>query len=268
MSVAKDPGICNTYFALATDEDRADQVWLGRNAGYELEMHLAWPKDPELEAKRAKARPALKKAIDSGLPCYGWCHFMYHTFCGYDDAGQFYIAPNEAGGEPRGPVAWEAMGGLELYVVRPGTPAEDRTAVKEALEFALAYAGRTGEDPHGLEAFDNWIAATEAKSIGAMWRHAPAWSAMRALAVKFLAEAKGRLGGEAAALFDEAGEHYQVVADNLRPLGERFTEANAAQTEKDVQDDAIRGEIAGGMRAARAAEEKGLRTLAKIVEAL
>ena len=112
------------------------------------------------------------------------------------------------------------------------------------------------------------IAGVETKNIGAMWRHAPAWSAMRDLAVEFLAEAKERLGGEAAELFDQARERYQVVADNLRPLAERFTEANEQQNDRDIQDDAIRAEIVAHMRTARAAEEEGLKALERIVEAL
>ena len=145
MSISEGVDICDTYFAYASDEARAEQTRLGRNAGYELEMHLAWPNDPALEAKRAKARPALKQAIDSGMPCYGWCHFSYWTFCGYDDSGDFYIAPSEAGGKPRGPYPWKDMGGLELYIVRPGQPTDDRTAVREGLESGLAYAH--GRDP-------------------------------------------------------------------------------------------------------------------------
>ena len=270
MSVGEGAGICDTYFALASDEDRAGQIRLGRNVGYELDMQLAWPDDPELEERRAEALVVLHKAIDAGLPCYGWCHFMYHTFCAYDDSGQFYTAPYEVGGEPRGPVPWEAMGGLEIYVVRPGQPADDRTTVKEGVEFALEYARRgTGDgDAHGLRGFDNWIGAMEAQQIGAMFRHAPAWSVTRDLAVEFLAEAKERLGGEAGDLFNEAREHYQVVADNLRPLAERFTEENAAQNEKDIQDDAIRDEIVARMMTARAAEAEGLKALERIAEAL
>ena len=67
---------------------------------------------------------------------------------------------------------------------------------------------------------------------------------MRALAVEFLAEAKQRLGRQAAPLLAEARKHYQVVADRLCPLGERFTEANAKQNEEDIQDDRLRGEPA------------------------
>lgn len=270
MSVGEGAGICDTYFALASDEDRAGQIRLGRNVGYELDMQLAWPDDQELDEKRAKALVVLHKAIDAGLPCFGWCHFMYHTFCAYDDSGQFYTGPYEVGGEPRGPVPWEAMGGLEIYVLEPGQPADDRTTVKEGIEFALDYARRnTGEgDAHGLQGFDNWIAAMEAQQIGAMFRHAPAWFVMRDLAVEFLAEARERLSGEAGDLFDGARQHYQVVADNLRPLAERFTEENTAQNEKDIQDDAIRAEIVAHLRAARAAEAEGLAALERIVEAL
>lgn len=266
-------GICDVYYALDPAPDREAQVRLGRNVGYELAYNLAGPEDPELADTRAKAVSEVRHAIDSGLPCYGWYGRDYHTICGYDEAGEFYFAPGETwgGGEPWVAAGWEDMGTvMEFYLVRPGQPADDRTTVREGIEYAIEYAHRdtTGGDSHGLQAFDNWIETMEAKETGVMQRHAPAWSGLRDLAVDFLAEAKQRLGGDAADLFDEAREPYQVVAENLRPLRERFTIPRMAENKEAIEDDAIRAEIVAHLEAARAAEAEGLKALERIAEAL
>ena len=251
---------------------------LGKNIGYEVDGVFGTRTAGNLAEKQEQAWEHVRAAIDQGLPCYGWELEIpeYYVVYGYDDIGYYFSGPGLDGGG--GPRPWQELGDteigvLEMYSVRPGPAADDVQTVKEALAFALEHA--TGPEKwifpdyrSGPAGYDTWIAALEggqAHSHGAAY-NAAVWSECRGYAVLFLQEAKERLGGPAAGLFEEAVEHYQVVSDNLKRVEELFPFHGLEPGH--VEDPArIRGG-AEALRVARAAEAAGLETLRKIVGAL
>lgn len=250
---------------------------LGKNVGYEARGLSAERGDADFDAKRKLSWEKTKLAIDDGLPTYGWELAIpeYYVVCGYDDVGYYYSGPLTEG--VAGPKPWEELGAsdigmLEMYTLTPGEAAPERTTVKEALAFALAFA----ESPAawvspkykaGLAAFDKWAAALEAgkaHGLGAAY-NAAVWHECRQFAVEFLKEAKERLGGRRLA-FDEALGHYGGVAENLKKVAELFP--FVGREEGHVKDRERCAEAAWALRAARQAEAAGLAALAKIRDGL
>ncbi|UCH77570.1 MAG: hypothetical protein JSU81_07470 [Candidatus Coatesbacteria bacterium] len=245
----------------------------GKNVGYESRGLCGSRNDSDFEAKRKLIWEETKLALDNGLPTYGWELDVpeYYVICGYDDVGYYYSGPGADDGA--GPKPWQELGDtdigmLEMYSLMASKAADDRTTVREALAFALAFAEGPAEwvfpkYKAGLAAFDNWIAALEggtADSLGAAY-NAQVWHECREFAVKFLEEAKERLG-EPAAVFDKAIATYGVVAEGLKKVAELFPffereEGHVKEADRCAQ-------AAAALRAARAAEEKGLAALAKI----
>ena len=255
-------GVCPScvWNTVANDYRDGTMTRLGRNLGYELEYRHANGGDEGL-GERREAWDAIQRAVDSGHPCY-----MYHNFC-YQmidgcDADGVYFAPGcpNAG---QGPVSVVDRGEFDMGIVAPATSKADNAAVvKDGLAFALAHPqDRPAE--RGLSAYDRWIETIESGESGGTWRSIRAWHTCRSLGVEFLAEAKQRLGGVAADLFDEAAAHYQVVAQSLEPIA-----ARCAAGDLDLADQAIQGETVEQLRSARDAEAKGIAALEKIVAAL
>jgi rubredoxin len=246
---------------------------LGENVGYASAGLCASRKDADFDEKRRLFWDNLKLAVDNGMPSYGWELDVpeYYVICGYDDVGYYYSGPPREG--VAGPKPWEELGDteigmLEMYSLMPGDAADDRTTVREALAFALAFA----ESPEewvfpkykaGPAAFDVWAKALEggtADSLGAAY-NAQVWHECREFAVKFLEEAKERLGGPADA-FDEAIKNYRVVAAELKKVAELFPFLERG--EGHVKDKDRCAKAAATLRAAREAEEAGLAALAAI----
>ena len=95
------------------------------------------------------------------------------------------------------------------------------------------------------------------------------WLELRRLAVQFLEEAKSRIGtADTAALFDDAHSHYQDVSQNLQPVAHRFRLETIGEHQRQLGDKAIRDEVVGQLKAAKAAETTALKALAKIVAIL
>ncbi|HUV86994.1 MAG TPA: hypothetical protein VMX79_07760 [bacterium] len=250
---------------------------LGKNVGYESRGLSATRKDADFERKRKLVWENTKLALDNDLPTYGWELDVpeYYVIYGYDDVGYHYSGPGADDGA--GPKPWRDLGEsdigvLEMYSLVEGEAADDRTTVKEALAFALAFAQSPAEWVYakykaGLGGFDNWVKAVEeniAHGHG-MAYNAAVWHECRHFAVEFLKEAKERLGGPAAE-FDEAIAHYEVVAGNLKKVVELFP-FHGLKSEH-IQDEGRRAEAAEALRAARAAEEAGLAALVKIRDGL
>ena len=250
---------------------------LGENVGYVAAGLCASRHDADFDEKRRVFWDNAKLAVDNGMPTYGWELEIpeYYVICGYDDVGYYYSGPLCEG--VAGPKPWEELGDtdigmLEMYSLTRGEAADDRTTVREALTFALAFA----ESPPkwvlpkykaGPAGFDNWIKALEsgpADSFGAAY-NAQVWHECREFAVKFLEEAKERLG-EPAASFDEAIKHYRSVAAELKKAAELFP--FSVDNEGPVKDKGRCAEAAAALRAARKEEEAGLAALAKIRDAL
>jgi hypothetical protein len=246
---------------------------LGKNVGYSSRGLFATRKDADFDEKRRSIWDNTKLALDNDLPTYGWELDIpeYYVVYGYDDVGYYYSGPLCDDGA--GPKPWQELGDtdigvLEVYSILKGEAADDRTTVKEALAFALAFAESPAEWVYakykaGLAGFDKWIKALEggtAHSHGAAY-NAQVWHECRGLAVDFLKEARERLG-EVAGPFDEAIGHYEVVAENLKKVAELFPFVE--RKEEHVKDKERCAEAAEALRAAREAEEGGLKALAKV----
>jgi hypothetical protein len=253
---------------------------LGRNLGYTIDGVFA-AKDHEgfAEAQR-KAWEHVKQSIYEGRPCYGWELEIpeFYVVFGYDDVGYYYSGPGCD--EGKGPKPWQELGDtgigvLELYSVGSGQAADDATAVREALSFALEHAQNPKESisedyASGVKGYDNWIGALEqgaASDMGTRY-NTGVWLECRQFAVSFLEEAGERLAGRADALFDAALVHYREVAARLGQVAE-FYPWEWESSDEDVLpvDDKSRAAVES-LQAARAAEAKGLQVLEKIVQAL
>jgi hypothetical protein len=258
---------------------------LGANLGYVVDCTFGSKSEPDFVEKQRLAWEHVKRAIDQGVPCYGWelDKPEFYVVQGYADgeadgrraAGYFYSGPGCD--EGKGPKPWQELGDteigiIEMYSVASGEPADDTTAVREALSFALEHA----ENPDkwilpdyssGLAGYDNWINAVEggtADGFG-MAYNAGVWNECRVFAVAFLKEARGRLGRPAAP-FDVAIEHYSVAAQNLQTVVDTFPFHGM---EPGHIEDSQRLQVAAAcLRAAREAEGNGLVALESIVNVL
>jgi len=257
---------------------------LGENIGYRIEGAMAWSTDSNFADVQSQAWDMVRKAIDEGYPCYGWELNIpeYYVITGYDDVGYYYSGPIMAGYKM--PLPWEELGKLEVqmievYVVKPGEPADDRTTVAEALEFALEIA----ESPEkwifegysaGPEAFDLWIAALQDDTLfnnpecsHGFKYNTMVWLECRHEAVWFLTEAKERLAdAELDPLFDEAISHYWQVTRSLQRVAELFPWHTGKPSF--YKDRERIGKAIAALEIARDAEALGLEALAKIVEAM
>jgi len=277
---------------------------LGKNIGYEIDGVFGMKSADDFAEKQKLAWEHAKSAIDQGLPCYGWELDIpeYYVVYGYDDAtGYYFSGPGCDKG--KGPKPWQELGDteigvIEMYSVKPAQAADDIRTVKEALAFALEHAASsakwifpgykarlagyanwifeafsawfrcTGGYKAGLAGYDNWIRALEggtADGFG-MAYNAAVWCECRGYAVLFLQEATERLGGQAAALFDEAIERYQVVHENLEMVADTFP-FHGMEPEH-IEDKARIRTALEALRTARHAEAGGLEMLRKIVDAL
>ena len=245
----------------------ANKEW---DRGFAEKQQLAWEKT--------------KEAIDAGSPCYGW-EFGVAEFCvvyGYDDKGYYFSGLGADSG--KGPKPWQELGDtgiriLAVYTVKRGKAADDRKTVKDALEFALKYdkvprstAGPFSTGPRfkrGLAAYDTWLQALQsgkAMGVGVAY-NAVVWNECRRFGVAFLQEARDRLDADMADLFDEAIRHYEVVSQNMKELCETFRFDGVPYDER-VKDEARCRTAIEALKAARDAEQAGLRALEKIVAEL
>ena len=100
-----------------------------------------------------------------------------------------------------------------------------------------------------------------------MTYNAAVWCECRHFAVEFLKEAKERLNDfKLDPLFDEAISHYDVVARQLNQVKELFP--FMTRKPEHIQDEARRNKAIEALKTASAAEEKGLESLQKIVDAM
>ena len=255
------PGVClgDVESSLQYAYDNGEMTRLGKNLGYELGHSAGSTPDQMKEVWRD-----LRRAIDSGHPCY-----TYHNFCnqmigGYDDNG-FYFAEDSFphANQGQGPFSIIGKDRFGFRSVSPGrSKAKDAVTVKDALVFALQHLEVDAQN-HGLAAYANWIESIRTREKTGTWRSIRAWHTCRSLGVDFLTEAKERIGGDSRELFDAAREHYEVVSASLGPIAKRSA---AAKTDKVEPID--RELTLTQLKAARDAEAKGIEALRKIVSAL
>jgi hypothetical protein len=265
---------------------RADKCnGLAGNLGLTVEDHLAFKGGEDFAAKQEEIWQIARSAIDAKTPCFGWELGVpeWYIICGYDKDGNYLY--RDFGGAvaetPYTKLGASEIGVASLQVVKKGKATDDRTAVREALVFALNHgAGKDSQELYhtGLSGYDTWIKAlqdkkvVETKDAGfGLAYNAQCWAECRQYAVKFLVEAKKRIGDDDLnPLFDEAIKHYKVVSENLDVVAKTFPfnfQDQATMTEQ-IKDAQRREKAVEALKAAREAEEAGLKTLAKIAVAL
>lgn len=252
---------------------------LGKNIGYTAESVFAHKSESSFAEAQKTAWETVKQAIDAGLPCFGWELDIPESYViyGYDDTGYYYSGPQCDSG--KGPKPWRELGDtgigvVSVSVVKRSKAADDRTTVKEALQFALEHS----KNPEkwifpkykaGLAGYDLWIKALETEKADGfgMAYNAAVWNECRQYAVQFLKEAKERIGDESLnPLFDEAIGHYEVVARNLKKVADAFP-FHGMEPEH-IKDEARRRTAIEALTAARDAEESGLKALEKLAAEL
>ena len=269
------PGLCPSG---PTDWDTRQFLSLGRNIGYLVECVDEYcPKqNRDLRDAQERAWEHIRRAIDQGLPCYGWELDIpeYFVVYGYDETGYYISGPGCD--EGKGPVPLQYLGRSEIGVVlvsslRPTAPADDRKTVREALTYALElghnrrkWTDRTG----GLKGYDTWIRAMETGIAGrfGLGYNAAVWAESRRFAVQFLKEAQERLDNVLKPLFTAALGHYKTVAQNLKAVSDKYP-FKECEDERTPLDEYSR-EAVEALKRARDAEVAGLNVLAELINRL
>lgn len=174
------------------------------------------------------------------------------------------------------------IGVHSLMVVRPREAADDRTAVRDALVFALEVAagghGHGDEYSTGIAGYDAWIRALgdddlfvrdETAGFGLAYNTA-CWAECRRMAAPFLREGQSRLGDSALdAHFDQASESYGTVAQEMARVAGLFPfkAGDEPAMAEQARDAARRAQAVEALRTARKAEAEGLRALSAIAVA-
>jgi len=118
----------------------------------------------------------------------------------------------------------------------------------------------------GLAGFDKWIETVqkgEAMGVG-MAYNAAVWAECRAQGLQFLREARQRLDGSMSPLLEEAIRSYSPVIESLSKLVDLFP----FPPDGEIEDRERIKKALEHLKRAREAEEKGLKSLEKIVAAL
>jgi hypothetical protein len=244
--------------------------------GCNPDLVFAVRSDSAFEEKQKEAFEFVRRSIDEGVPCYGWELEIpeYYVIDGYDEVGYYFSGCGLK--ESKGPKPYRELGATEIGClqvdsVRSCTPADAAETVKAAFRGALRHAEGPEEwvfprYAQGVKGFESWAAAVESGKASDMGHryNAEVWAECRAQACAFLEVAKERLAGRADALFDEAREHYGIVADRLRSVREIHPFAERGSEKERLESP----ESAELVRQAAAAEAKGLQTLGRLAAAL
>ncbi|MHC4342687.1 MAG: hypothetical protein ACYSX0_21040 [Planctomycetota bacterium] len=249
---------------------------LAPNIGCSPDLVFAVRSDPAFEEKQKEAFEFVHESIDEGIPCYGWELEIpeYYVISGYDDVGYYFHGCGLAeskGPKPYGELGATEIGCLQVDSVRRSAPADAAETVKAACLAARKHAEGPEEwvfprYAQGVKGFESWadsLQSGKASDMGHRY-NAEVWAECRAQACAFLEEAKERLAGRADALFDEAREHYGIVADRLRSVRELHPFAERGSGQERIESP----ESAEFVRQAAAAEANGLETLGRIAAAL
>ncbi|WP_199616143.1 LamG domain-containing protein [Paenibacillus alkalitolerans] len=290
---------------------------LAEHAGARIGGISRYVTGDDLREAHREAFSAARSAINNGWPCYGLgvtegseTAVVY----GYDSEGYYAHGWHGRGG---GVIPWDRLGvamcpcdgctdwrrknGLDgpvreglvdLHWVEPAEPADDFTAVREGLRFALEISApgdrRIAPGFHtGLAAYDAWIRAFENGTAFAFYigYNVSLFYECRKHAAAFLHEAKERLctatnaadttGGRQPAgnldnrllaeAFDEAIAPYEEVASASKELDALFP---WRQPDDYVRDAEKRAKAIALLRKARMAEVRGLSALQALVERL
>ncbi|WP_274652776.1 hypothetical protein [Paenibacillus humicola] len=92
-------------------------------------------------------------------------------------------------------------GEVRLYWAKPAAPADDRTIIRDTLQFAVAFADPEGPWAQpglytGIQAYDHFIRALEKGTVDGWYLglYANGWQECRKLALEFLREGKRKIG--------------------------------------------------------------------------
>lgn len=255
---------------------------LGSSVGFRTLVVFGFRGNGDLQAAQERAWEAARRAIDDGIPCYGWELDVpeFYVINGYDETGYYYqgcTVPDGAGPKPWGELGDTHIGCVELVVVHPQEPRDDVTVVTNGLTFAVSVAegGSEWVLPNyrmGAGAYDMWIAGLERGNVSGMGLayNASVWASCRSHAVAFLKEARERLEGKADAAFEDAIAAYEEVVGGLAPVAELFPFVGADDAARDANArDAERLRTAvEHVTRARDAEARGVKSLAAILSHL
>lgn len=247
---------------------------LGENLGYVVNGVFSIKTNRDFKEKQRLAFEITKKAIDEGLPCYGWELDVpeFYIVYGYDNKGYYFTGPDCDSGKTY--KNWEELGDseigvLEMYNVRIGKASDDKKTIKDAFEFVLEHS-KSPEKwifpkyKSGISGYDSWIKALENGNVHrwGMGYNTVLWNECRKYAVEFLKEAEKRVNLKDKFLFSEAIENYEKVSDSLKKLHKTFS-----FPPKDELKDKAKVEIGIKLlKDAKKYEEKGLENLEKIIK--
>ncbi len=251
---------------------------LVQNVGCKVRTLSAFKGEKNFAEKQKNIWELVKKAIDEGLPCYGWEMDIpeYYIINGYDDAGYLYSGCTQKhGNKPWNELGNSQIGVLQVHIVFPAEPADDKQTVKQSLQFALEHSKEPAKYllnnlyNCGLDGYDLWIKALnrERVSRGGMAFNTQVWAECRQNAFAFMKEVKERINSDSKTLFDEAIQHLNVVAKEFSWLAESF-EFNPNDFENLITDKKQLAEAAESLQKASEAEAKALKEFEHIVRIL
>jgi CubicO group peptidase (beta-lactamase class C family) len=273
----------------AKAEAKSMAVWNWRgasdlcpNLGFSVESIWSHKSSKEFSATQRLVWDRVRKTIDSGYACYGF-HLdnpIRSLVIGYDQIGYYYKGWEAERG--KGPVYWYDLGKtdiglLGMHFVRPvSSKVPYREMVKKAFQFVIEFSANSpkwvpGDCKAGPEGYERWITLLESgkeDSYGASY-NAAELAEGRGFALKFLEEAKTRIGPEFVSLLDEAIEYYRRVAAEAASLARVFPHTvSASQREANLKNPDRRRAAIRHLRAAKEAEVEGLKALTSVVERL
>ncbi|MEO2005520.1 MAG: hypothetical protein ABGY41_15650 [Candidatus Poribacteria bacterium] len=204
-------GVTGQAFAVA-DASRASDIAPSAGAitalvakvGGRVEVILSSLMSAPSTDDRAATLTAIQAAMSAGHACYGrdvafgGCHCI--VAC---DAGGYHYVETSEGAARRG---WTDLSGPTwVAVVSRCSPADDVDAIRSGLQAALAGTELLAD------AVEGWLDTGAPRRIGDVQER-------REYAVEFMWEAKERLLGQHAGLFNVAAEEVDRVARALRTL--------------------------------------------------
>ena len=258
---------------------------LAANVGLVIDSLTTHKSEPDAVAKQELIWVKVRQAINEGIPCITWWldYGEWYVIVGYDQNGNYLYDDfgRKIGQKHHSKLTDNPTGMATVLMVLGGQGTDDRTAVREAMFFAVEHgAGKHSHEKWhtGLAGYDTWIKALgndkaiadKAFGFGLAY-NAQCWAECRHFDVAFLKEAAGRLDeARLKPMFDEAIGHYTTVSKNLTAVAEMFPfkSGDGKGMDARAQNASLRAKAVKALTAARTAERAGLKTLAQIAEAL
>ncbi len=251
---------------------------LAENVGCKIRTLSVFKGEEDFAEQQKSIWEQVKKAINDGLPCYGWELDIpeYYVINGYDGEDYLYSGCTQE----QGTKFWKELGDteigmLEVHIVSPAKAADDMRTVREALEFAIEHSKEPAKwvlnniYKCGLDGYDQWTGALEKGSVsaGGTAFNSQVWGECRQNAYAFLKEAKERIDADGEGLFDEAIRCFEVVAQEFGRLQELF-EFKPRDFEREITDKELLNKASQSLQKARDAEAKALAEFESIVAVL